>query len=88
MPNMPQEPDSYTALYELCRNALDPIVEYFGMIKLTYGFCSPALAKVIPGGIAPALDQHVACERNRLGRAVCSRLGASADFFAEHEDML
>ena len=86
--NLPQQPESYTALYELCRNILDPVIEYFGMIRLTYGFCSPALAKLIPGRIAPELDQHVAHERNRLGRAICTRLGAAADFLVEHENML
>ena len=86
--NLPKQPESYTALYELCRNILDPVVEYFGMIKLTYGFCSPELARLIPARIAPELDQHAAHERNRLGREVCSRLGAAADFLVEHENML
>ena len=45
IPNLPKEPDSYTALLELARHVLDPVIEYFGMIKLTYGFCSRELAK-------------------------------------------
>lgn len=86
--NLPREPESYTALYELCRNILDPVIEYFGMISLTYGFCSPALTKLIPGRIALELDQHAEHERNRRGRTICARLGAAADFIVEHEDML
>lgn len=51
--NLPKEPDSYTALYELAKNIIDPVVDYFGMIKLTYGFCSQELAGQIPERIAP-----------------------------------
>jgi len=58
------------------------------MVKLTYGFCSPELAKHINGRIAPKLDQHAAHERNRLGNPICERLGAAVDFLVEDEDML
>ena len=85
--NLPKEPDSYAALCDLAVNVLDPIIEYFGMIKLTYGFCSPELARNIPGRIAPHLDQHAACERNRVGRQICGRRGAAVDFLVEDEDM-
>jgi DNA phosphorothioation-associated putative methyltransferase len=86
--NLPKQPESYTALHDLCRNVLDPVVEYFGMIRLTYGFCSQALANLIPGRIAPALDQHAAHERNRRGHPICRRSGAAVDFLVENEDML
>ena len=85
--NLPKEPDSYTALLELAINVLDPVIDYFGMIKLTYGFCSLELAKEIPGRIAPELDQHAAHEKKRNGRFVCERLGAACDFIVEDEDM-
>jgi DNA phosphorothioation-associated putative methyltransferase len=85
--NLPKESDTYTALYELAINVLDPIIEYFGSIKLTYGFCSPDLSRAISGGIAPSLDQHAAHERNRKGSYVCPRLGAAADFIVEDENM-
>lgn len=85
--NLPKNPDSYTALLELATHILDPVIDYFGMVRLSYGFCSPALAKEIPGRIAPALDQHAACEVNRLGKPVCPRLGAAVDFIVEDEDM-
>ena len=87
LPNLPKEADTYTALYELAVNVLDPIIEYYGSITLTYGFCSPALARVISSGIAPELDQHAAHEKNRRGKYVCRRLGAAADFIVEDEDM-
>jgi DNA phosphorothioation-associated putative methyltransferase len=85
--NLPKEADSYTALYELATRILDLVIDYYGMIKLTYGFCSPELAKLIPGRIAPELDQHAAHERKRNGKPICERLGAACDFVIEDEDM-
>lgn len=87
IPNLPKEPESYNALYELAINILDPVIDYFGMIRLTYGFCSPELARQIKGRIAPKLDQHAAHELNRNGKPICSRLGAAVDFIVEDEDM-
>jgi hypothetical protein len=86
--NLPRRPESYDALLELAEQVLDPVIEYFGMIRLTYGFCSPELARRIPGRIDPKRDQHAAHELNRLGRPVCERLGAAADFIVEDESML
>lgn len=85
--NLPKEPDTYTALYDLAVNVLDPIIDYFGMIKLTYGFCSPELARKIPGGIAPKLDQHASHEKSSRGNLICNRLGAAVDFIVEDENM-
>ena len=87
MANLPQEPDTYTALLELAKNVLDPVVDYYGMVKLTYGFCSQALAKNITRRIAPKLDQHACHEKQRGGRFVCERMGAAVDFLVEDEDM-
>jgi hypothetical protein len=86
--NLPKEPDSFTALMELATNVLDPVIDYFGMVQLTYGFCSPELARQIKGRIAPTLDQHAAHELNRIGNPVCSRMGSAVDFLVEDEDML
>ena len=58
------------------------------MINLTFGFCSPELAKAVPARIAPTLDQHAASEHNRYGRPICDRLGAAVDFLIEDEDMV
>lgn len=85
--NLPIAPESYTALYELATQILDPVIEYFGMIKLTYGFCSPQLARKIPNRIDPRIDQHSAHEINRAGKPVCARLGAAVDFLVEDENM-
>ena len=87
LPNLPKQPDSYTALYELCLNILDPVIEYFGMVNLTYGFCAPELSRIIAGRIAPNLDQHAACERNSRGNLVCERGGCAVDFLVSDEDM-
>jgi hypothetical protein len=88
LPNLPKEPDSYSALLDLAVQVLDPVIDWFGMIRLTYGFCSPELAREIPGRIDPKLDQHAAHERNRRGKPICERLGAAVDFIVDDEDML
>jgi len=85
--NRPERPETYTALFDLATNLLDPIIDYFGMVRLTYGFCSAQLNKKIPGRIAPKLDQHASHELNRLGNPICERLGAAVDFIVEYEDM-
>jgi DNA phosphorothioation-associated putative methyltransferase len=85
--NRPKEPDTYTALYELATKVLDPTIDYFGSIQLTYGFCSAALAKNIKARIAPSLDQHASHEKNNRGKFICQRLGAACDFLVEDEDM-
>lgn len=87
LPNLPKEPDSYTALYDLASHVLDPIIEYFGMITLTYGFCSHELSKSIARHIAPKLDQHAAYEKKRSGNPICERLGAACDFIVQDENM-
>ena len=86
--NVPRSPATYNALYDLCTTILDPVVDYFGGIRLTYGFSSPELTSKIQGRIAPKLDQHASHECNRLGRPVCDRLGAAVDFIVDDEDML
>ncbi|MEA3638917.1 MAG: DNA phosphorothioation-associated putative methyltransferase [Lamprobacter sp.] len=85
--NLPQQPESYNALLELAEQVLDPVIDWFGMIQLTYGFCSPPLVRQIPGRIDPKRDQHAAHERNRLGNLICPRLGAAVDFIIADEDM-
>lgn len=87
LPNLPLNPETYNALHALCVNVLDPIIEHFGSIRLTYGFCSPGLARSIQSRIAPNLDQHAACETGPRGRPVCVRGGAAVDFIVEDEDM-
>ncbi len=86
--NRPQQPASYNALQDLAARVLDPVIDYFGMIRLTYGFCSPELARKIPGRIDPKRDQHAAHEVNRRGEPICGRLGAAVDFLIDDENML
>jgi hypothetical protein len=88
LPNRPTSPATYNALHDLAKNILDPVIDYFGSIRLTYGFCSSELAAKIEGRIAPRLDQHASHELNRNGVPICSRLGAAADFIVDDEDML
>ncbi|MDH4478675.1 MAG: DNA phosphorothioation-associated putative methyltransferase [Rhodoferax sp.] len=86
--NIPLNPLTYNAIHHLAVSLVDPVVEYFGAIRLTYGFCSSDLAKHIDERIAPKLDQHASHECNRLGKPLCNRLGAAVDFFVEDENML
>jgi len=86
--NIPQQADTYNALHTLAKEILDPIIDYFGMIELTYGFSSADLSKLIPGRIAPKLDQHASYELNRMKKPICSRLGAACDFIVAYENML
>jgi len=85
--NCPKQPDSYTALNDLATHILDPIIDYFGMISLTYGFCSHELGKHINNRIAPKLDQHAAHELNTKKNLICPRLGAAIDFMVDDENM-
>ncbi len=85
--NVPTQAESYSALFELAQRVLDPIVDYFGMIKLTYGFCSHGLALKVRNRIAPKLDQHAAHELDGAGRLICERRGAAVDFLIKDENM-
>ena len=80
---MPLQPATWRALEILSGELLDRVVSEFGSIELTYGFASLALTRAIEGRIAPPLDQHASHELNRLGRPVCRRLGAAADFHVQ-----
>lgn len=85
--NIPLRAESYNALRDLATHVLDPVIEYFGPIRLTYGFGSAELTRNIAGRIAPKLDQHAACEIGRNGSPVCARGGAACDFIVDDEDM-
>jgi DNA phosphorothioation-associated putative methyltransferase len=86
--NLPRSPQTYNALYSLSTQILDPVIEYFGSVRLTYGFCSPALGSKISSRVAPKLDQHASHECNKHGKPICHRLGAAVDFMIEDEDMV
>lgn len=71
VPNIPEQAETYNALTELAMLVLDPVIDYFGPIILTYGFCSRELAKRIPG----------------RKQSICKRLGAAVDFRVADESM-
>ena len=85
--NTPKLAATYNALHGLATHILDPLIEYFGSIKLTYGFCSQDLAREIKSRVAPRLDQHASEELNGKGVRICPRGGAACDFIVEDEDM-
>lgn len=86
--NLPRQLDSYRALRALAENILDPVIDWFGSIQLTYGFAGQEMTKLIPAHIAPNLDQHAAHEHNRLRKPICQRLGAACDFLVADENMI
>lgn len=75
--NLPEQVASDNALLDLAEQVLDPVIDWFGMIRLTYGFWSPALARAIRarggGPIDPARDQQlqVTGARDRLPLKPC-----------------
>ena len=85
--NTPKSPATYNALCDLARYVLDPVIDYFGAIKITYAFAGRSLTKHIPGRIDPSRDQHASCESTAKGRPICGRGGAAVDFLVEFEDM-
>lgn len=77
--NRPQAEETFAAIEALAREVLDPLVERFGQVTLTYGFASPALTHAVGRGVAPRLDQHAGHERTAGGELICPRLGQAAD---------
>jgi hypothetical protein len=80
VPNLPEQPGTVGALQRLARDLLDPVVEQFGPIEITYGFASRELTRHIQGRIDPSLDQHAGHELRPNGEPICARLGQAADF--------
>jgi hypothetical protein len=88
--------ETIPALVALHQNIIDPIVDRFGKdnFQLTYGFCSADLKRYLErrdpvtgvknGRIAPRIDQHMACDRNRRGNYFCDRPGAACDFLIQN----
>ena len=90
--NSPKDPRTISAIKEMATTILDPVVDQFGEIKLTYGFCSNELLKQIKKypkpGIAPQLDQHAGYEVNSKNTPICKREGFACDFYAVNIDSL
>jgi hypothetical protein len=80
--NIPKLFETYEALELLASKILDPVIENFGKIVLTYGISCGELARKITKRISPPLDQHASYERNSRGNLICGRLGAAIDFYS------
>jgi hypothetical protein len=81
--NSPIRAKTVAVLERLCLLILDPVIEQFGTIKITYGFSGSELSNQIKrtvGRVSPALDQHASHEHNSRGKAICPRGGAAVDF--------
>lgn len=76
----PQQLESWRMLAGLAQSVLDPLVQNFGSLVLSYGFAPHSLTRHIAKGIAPLLDQHVCCEVDVRRQPVCQRGGAAVDF--------
>lgn len=85
--NQPKRPETIQFLTRLAVEILEPVQSEFGPVQLTFGFCSPVLARAIQQNIkphiAPKIDQHSACELNSRGKLICGRRGAACDFYVE-----
>ena len=79
--NAPKEKETFRSIEHLAREILDPVVEEFGPLTITYGFCSHNLQKHIKKNVSPKLDQHAGSEFNSKGNLICPREGFAVDFF-------
>lgn len=83
--NIPRRLETYRSMDRMALEILDPVVEHFGQVVLTYGFSSAALVKEVKvnkfPNITPAGDQHSGCELNRNNKPICTRLGIAVDFY-------
>ena len=86
--NLPMLPDTFNALCDLAVHVVNPVMDYFGGIELTYGFCSRELSKNIKYRVDPSRDQHASHEVNTRNNLICKRLGAACDFIVQDESML
>lgn len=90
--NYPQDPRTLSAIEQLAQTVLDPIVDQFGQIKITYGFSSNELSLQIKNkpkpGISPKIDQHAGYEKNSRDNLICKRPGFACDFYSINTDSL
>jgi hypothetical protein len=90
--NVPKRPETYAAIRDLCANVLDPVIDHFGPIELTYAFASAALNKLVHKNPHPNVtfngDQHAGCELNKTGKPFCPRLGQGVDLYVSRRGSL
>ena len=79
--NTPKEAETFRSIKNLATEVLDPVVEEFGPLTITYGLCSHNLQKHIRKNVSPKLDQHAGSELNSKGNLICPREGFAVDFF-------
>ena len=78
--NVPQQLETYIAIKDMAICLLDPLIDKFGAMKITYGFCGCKLSNKIKARIAPSIDQHSSFELNTKGVRICKRDGIAVDF--------
>ena len=81
--NVPRETKTYFFMRKFANEILEPCLQRFGNVNITYGFCDHSLAKEIKkrtGRIYPPLDQHAGMELNKNQQLICSRGGFASDF--------
>jgi hypothetical protein len=81
--NLPREPATIQAIRTLAEAVIDPVIERFGPVWITYGFASHALTRLVPGSIDPVRDQHAGHELKPNGEPICPRFGQAVDFWAD-----
>ena len=83
--NVPKSAKTYGALERLAKEVLDPVIDRFGPIQLTYGLSCGPLSRCIKSRTSPHLDQHASYEKNTRGKQICTRGGAAVDFLCLNE---
>jgi hypothetical protein len=90
--NTPEQTETFLAMEQICSDILDPVIDSFGEITLTYGFCSKNLEKQIKKNESPRilskLDQHAGYELDSKGYRICERLGFAVDFISAQNSSL
>ena len=74
--NVPRQTKTYFFMRKFANEILEPCLQRFGNVNITYGFCDHSLAKEIKkrtGSIYPPLDQHAGMELNKNQQLICSR---------------
>ena len=77
--NLPARDETFEGIAGLAAEILDPLLDRFGPLELTYGFAGPALTRHVRGRISPPHDQHAGSETTSRGALVCARRGQSCD---------
>jgi hypothetical protein len=81
--NMPRQPGTIDAMRTLAELVLDPVTAKFGPLRITYGFASLSLTRLVDGRIDPSRDQHAGHELRSDGTFICPRLGQAVDIRVE-----